>query len=358
MEKFSKRTSLSDIGNTIHVAFGISDQSGTYFRNTIAVMDEICGNTKSHVCFYIFHDETIDSDIKIVFEQVVRQYNQSIFFFDVTSEPEFHEMNNGMLYRLFIPRLCPGIEKMIYLDSDVLVLGDIKKLWEKPIEKYSLGAVLDLAYTREAFVNTRYYLRQGISPTEYFNSGVLLMNLDYIRKEGDLPKEYLNFIKNNPYTLMLDQDFLNLKFQTTALLLSDEFNYICDDVNVANPSDLRQKYIVHLAGPFKPWNCRNPFVLNYFCKHYAVAYSQKEREDKIREYMSMLPQRHFNRMGLKHSLLDQHKSLGGGQEILLSLACIVKGLCNDIQYVRFARLIMFKLRLKILYSFYYIYIKR
>lgn len=358
MEKPIKRASSSNVKATIHIAFGLNDQSGIYFRNTIAVIDEICTNTESHVHFYIFHDQTITIPIQKVFERVVHQYNQDISFLDVTSQPEFCEMHNGMLYRLFIPRLCPEVDKMIYLDSDILVLEDIKVLWEISIKEYAIAAVLDLAYTREAFVSTKYYLRQGIIPKLYFNSGVLLMNLGYIRKKCDLPQDYLVFIKNNPYTLMLDQDFLNLKFQKNTLLLPDKFNYICDDINVASQSDLKEKYIVHSAGPFKPWNCRNPFVLNYFCQHYAINFFKEERESKLREYMSMLPQRYFDRMGLKHSLLQHRKSVGGGQQILLSLACMVKALCNDTQYIHFARFIMFKLRLKILYSFFYVYIKR
>lgn len=358
MEKLGRRTSSTDVGNVIHVAFGLNDQVGAYHRNTIAVIDEICTHTDARVVFHIFHDETMDRAKQMVFERVVHQYQQDVCFHDITSEPEFEKMKIGMLYRLFIPRLCPDIKKMIYLDSDVLVLSNIKCLWDVSLEGYSLAAVLDLPYTRETFVRTKYYNHQGIDDRIYFNSGVLVMNLERMRKQCDLPQQYLQYISNHPHTLMLDQDFLNLKFQNNTLFLADKFNTICDDINMAEETELKKKCIVHLAGPFKPWNCRNPFVLNYFCQHYAVNYPAEEREEKMREYMTLLPERHFVRLGLKHSLLQQNKSTGGGQRFLLSLACLAKAFLNDAQYVRFARLVMFKLKLKFLYSFYYVYIKR
>ena len=113
MEKPIKRAASSEIKTTIRIAFGLNDQTVTYFRNTIAVIDEICTNTKSHVHFYIFHDQTITIPIKRIFERVVYQYNQDLSFLDVTSQPEFCEMHNGILYRLFIPRLCPEVDQMI-----------------------------------------------------------------------------------------------------------------------------------------------------------------------------------------------------------------------------------------------------
>lgn len=355
-KKVTSRT--NNLKDTIHIAFGIQDRSGTYYKNTVAVMVEIFAHTKNPVHVHIFHDLTVGNEVKSTFRIVASEYQQKVSFHNVSSEPEFPKMNNGMLYRLFIPRICSDLKKIIYLDSDVLVLSDVDILWKQDLKEHSIAAVLDLPYTRDVFVSTKYYTRQGINPGKYFNSGMLVMNLTKIRHSADLPREYVSFIRRHPHTMMLDQDFLNLKFQRDTLFLPNKFNFIVDNIDSVDSSILSKQTIIHLAGPFKPWNCRNPFVIKYFCQYFAKNFEKGEREEKMLAYMSELPQRHFERLGLKHSLLQQHKSVGGGQQFLLSLACLVKGICSDAQYIKFARLFMFKLRLAFLYSFYYIYIKR
>ena len=314
MEEFSTKTASCNLTlqDTIHVAFGICDSSGTYHRNTIAVMAEIFAHTKNPVHVHIFHDSTIDDESQASFRKVASEYHQNVSFHNVSLEPEFYRMNNGMLYRLFIPRICSELPRIIYLDSDVLVLGDLNHLWEQDFKGHSIAAVLDLPYTRDVFVSTKYYARQGISPNKYFNSGVLMLNLSKLRQMEDLPREYVTFIQGHPHTMMLDQDFLNLKFQSDAIFLPNKFNFVVDNIDSVDLSILSKQTIVHLAGPFKPWNCRNPFVIKYFCQYFAKNFEKGEREEKMLAYMSELPQRHFERLGLKHSLLQQHKSVGGG----------------------------------------------
>ena len=86
-------------------------------------------------------------------------------------------------FRLFIPNLYPQYDKAIYLDSDIVVLGDIAKLYNEDIGDNLVAAVPDnVIQTNKVFQD---YVERvvGIATYKnYFNAGMLLMNLDEMRK--------------------------------------------------------------------------------------------------------------------------------------------------------------------------------
>ncbi len=88
--------------------------------------------------------------------------------------------SKGALLRLWIPDLLPGdCRKAIYLDSDVLVRGDLVRLWQWSLATTSLCAVRDYWIPFVSSPNgLSYYEEVGIDPfAPYFNSGVMLLNL-------------------------------------------------------------------------------------------------------------------------------------------------------------------------------------
>jgi lipopolysaccharide biosynthesis glycosyltransferase len=188
------------------------------------------------------------------------------------SFPLFGHISSDALLRLFIADLLPqSIEKALYLDCDLYVFEDIRKLWSMDLSRYAVLAARDLATPRvSSKLGLPNYKDLGLSPdTPYFNTGVLLMNLRLWREEGIGPRA-LEYVKNHLQIVKFaDQDALNallpnrwghLELRWNAVL--NELRYVdrWEDgefkrkVEAERIELMRHPAICHYASVFKPWN--------------------------------------------------------------------------------------------------------
>lgn len=164
----------------------------------------------------------------------------------------FYYLTKETYYRISIPDLLnEKIQKVIYLDGDIIVKTDITKLWNINIDNYFLGAVEDFGIRDSRNI----YLSMP-RRSKYFNAGVLLINLKKWREER-VKDETIEFIKTNASRIKYcDQDALNAILHDKWLPLDREWNFM---PHLTYP-DLKKKKpaIIHYAGPKKPWkaNCR------------------------------------------------------------------------------------------------------
>lgn len=151
-------------------------------------------------------------------------------------------------YRLFIASLFPQYDKVLYLDCDLVVLGDISKLYNIELGDNILGAA------PEQFVqNTkefRLYAEKalGVDPDGYVNAGVLLMNLREFRK-NKIEEKFVRLITEYDFDLLdPDQAYLNYLCLGRILVLPNGWN--------KEPMPLAcegEKCLVHYALYKKPW---------------------------------------------------------------------------------------------------------
>ncbi len=151
-------------------------------------------------------------------------------------------------YRLFIASLFPQYDKVIYLDCDIVVLGDISELYNTEIGENILGAA------PEEFVqNTkefRLYAERalGVDPDGYVNAGVLLMNLREFRK-NKIEEQFIKLITEYDFDLLdPDQAYLNYLCLGKIHVLPNGWNK--EPMPVACEG---KKNIVHYALYKKPW---------------------------------------------------------------------------------------------------------
>jgi lipopolysaccharide biosynthesis glycosyltransferase len=114
-------------------------------------------------------------------------------------------------YRLFIPKILPQeFDKAIYLDTDMVVTGDLEELWNIDIGNNYVLAVQDDSELNIAMSEgLRNYKEVGIDPAcKYFNSGLLVMNLEKWRT-GSIGEKVFEYIKQNREYVRYDQDGLN-----------------------------------------------------------------------------------------------------------------------------------------------------
>ena len=88
-------------------------------------------------------------------------------------------------YRLFIPELYPTVKKALYLDCDLIVGCDVAELYDTELGKNLVGAVSDGFVSAVPRLHGYVTKRIGAAaPADYFNAGVLLMNLDEMRRSS------------------------------------------------------------------------------------------------------------------------------------------------------------------------------
>ena len=117
-------------------------------------MVSIFENTSHPVTVHIFHDDTLTDDNRQKFLRTAEKYSQQVNLIDVSfyrdkikkSIGAFFKFPIGMLYRAFIPDVLNNLEKVIYLDCDIVVNMDIYELWKIDLQNNSLAGVIDCQF--------------------------------------------------------------------------------------------------------------------------------------------------------------------------------------------------------------------
>ena len=181
-----------------------------------------------------------------------------------------------MYYRLLAPHLLPEqVKRILYLDPDTLIINPIRPLWETDLQGNLFAAAAHTGKTELA--NNVNQLRLGTAH-DYYNSGVLLMDLEQGRKEI-IPEQIFRYVEQHSKELILpDQDILNALYGKRILPLEDViWNY--DARNYSNyklrsngaydvPWVMQHTAILHFCGKEKPWNPRYIHRFGILYQHY------------------------------------------------------------------------------------------
>ncbi|RDU56986.1 hypothetical protein CQA37_00820 [Helicobacter sp. MIT 99-10781] len=130
-------------------------------------------------------------------------------------------------YRLLLERFLPkDLDKCLYLDVDMLVVGDLRELFTIDLGDNFAGVVLDSVHIKRHIIPSKNPQYQDIvlNPNWQFNGGFILINLQAWRS-GKIEQKALEFLQNyNP--VFLDQDTLNVLFGENTLKLGLEWNFV------------------------------------------------------------------------------------------------------------------------------------
>lgn len=236
----------------IHVGFGLHDKDGHYSVWVGTAMQSIIDHTDSKLCFHILHDETVSEENKRKLAQVAHQKGDVVEFYKI-DHTEFECIKDctqtftiGCMFRCMLAELLPNLSKIIYLDADLFVNRDIKELWDVDIREYCLAGVVDegvINFSIPDILNEY----PNIYRNQYFNSGVLFMNLDKIREKGHLKELVVDFLVNNREATYPDQDALNVLFHNKILYLDSSWNRFVSLHREDNKDNL-DNAVFHYAG--------------------------------------------------------------------------------------------------------------
>ena len=259
----------------------ISDEN--FIQHLAVTMVSILHNTNRKCHFYVLNSD-ISQDSKNYLEQLKNRYPFDIEYIDIdkskfTSFPNcvVPHVSKDAYYRLLIPNLVPSLEKVIYLDVDLVLDGDIEKLWEIDIGDNYIGAIPDQVGRR--LDPTNYVLKLDLpKDSKYINSGVLVMNLKKLRQDKMVEKFFEVAEKYKDQLHFVDQDILTISCAPKIYYLRHYFNatpLLHYEFWNEKKEAFENPIIIHWAGGPKPWTNFNVPMKEYYYK-----YSRLLKNDK------------------------------------------------------------------------------
>lgn len=165
-------------------------------------------------------------------------------------------------FRLFIASLYPQYNKAIYLDSDIVVLRDIAELYNIDLGDNLVGAVPDDIIQKNKVFQEYVEKVVGVSSyRNYFNAGVLVMNLEKLRNYH-FEEKFVYLLGTVKYAVIQDQDYLNRICKGRVKLIDSSWNIMPS----ASAKEIEEENIklIHYNYQYKPWHYDNILYSKYF----------------------------------------------------------------------------------------------
>lgn len=253
----------------------ISD--GSYLRHTAATLHSALSHSQPRRCtVHVLHENAVPVEDQHKLAAVVEGLNGELCWLRVDPEVARGFPDGGfprsVWFRVLLPELLPELDRVLYLDSDLIVRRSLEPLWTTDLGEHLLGAVTNPLYPFQPP-----YPKDALgidAPAEYFNSGVLLLNLRQMRVEGTTRK-LAQVAMDRPGLWYPDQDALNLVCRGRWLAVHPRWNAQSTffelaerelPVPAAQIAETRaDPAVVHFIGPMKPWTylCRHPLRALY-----------------------------------------------------------------------------------------------
>jgi|GEM_PF-1773282 len=272
---------LADSADTVHVACCFDQQMELPFLVLASSLKRhLKGDRK--VVLHAFHSDPIVHHLayfvglnSATFELRLRQIENR--FHGVAVWPS--RVTAATLLRFLLPSVLKDIDRVVYLDCDLVVLKDITTLYDTDLLDFPLAACLDFWLTGAppfappivgwGVGEWHKFLSEVVRLADYkayFNAGVLVMDLKRFRNAGliDAAEEFLE--QTNYKTVFVDQDALNHVINGAFVRLDSRWNVFGNrsetdlnsaDCEIAASAALSRSdpWIIHYAGRYKPWSC-------------------------------------------------------------------------------------------------------
>jgi lipopolysaccharide biosynthesis glycosyltransferase len=152
-------------------------------------------------------------------------------------------------YRFFVPEMFPEYDKGLYLDCDIAITCDIAKLYRKEMGKRDLVVAVPDEIITDIEVFGRYSeVVLEIPREEYFNAGILVMNLAEMRRIN-IEKQFASLLGKRTFRVAQDQDYLNVLCYRKSIIIDKKWNKT--PMPYSNPRKIPR--IAHYKINYKPW---------------------------------------------------------------------------------------------------------
>lgn len=252
----------------IPICFATDDNYVPFLSVAIA---SLLDNSSAENYYRIFVLITQLKDENINKIKKLEKPNSSIEFISLAKELDkiqgmFHlrdYYSKETYYRIFIPNLFPQYKKVLYLDCDITVLGDVSELYNTHIHGFYVGAAQEeVMQTYEVFGN---YVEKadGINRKNYFNAGILLINCRRWRNKF-IAEKFVDLLKRYKFRVVQDEDYLNVLCKGHVRSISLGWNKTSYKNDAFDDKDLR---LIHWKINWRPWKYKNVLYEEYFWKY-------------------------------------------------------------------------------------------
>ena len=251
---------------TMHVACG---SSAEYVPHVAAMLHSVAEHRgELELDAHFVHGPAVDAQTRALLAGMVERDGGALTFHELGDERiaglrELPEIPATMWYRTFLPELLVEVDRVLYLDADTIAVDSLEPLWRTDVSDAYVAAVTNVweEWNRPYPVN-----ELGLaSPDDYFNSGVLLMNLDALRSD-DGTARVLEAARSGRRLLWGDQDALNVALGHRRVPLHPRWNVMNSILTFPGAAEVfgadaireaREKPAIrHFEGPSanKPWH--------------------------------------------------------------------------------------------------------
>lgn len=245
-------------------------------------------NTTDEVNVFCVSEKILSDKSRNILKDECSKFGFDISFYDynLSKREKLRNANIGRwsmatYLRLYLSEVLPKeIEKVLYLDGDIIVRHDLSELWSTDVGGgIALAGVRDTAETWSEIEKMIHYDHQKYG---YINAGVLVFNLKFIREHG-VCAQFEQYLYDNGKNLSyLDQDVINNVCYKHIKYLNIKYNVHCfsylrkhKNYELADKKEkdnaFKDPYIVHYVSFLKPWHkwCTNPYLKEWdkYCEH-------------------------------------------------------------------------------------------
>lgn len=290
--------------------------------SAVVIASVIDNNMDETIVFHLLHTNLSDEKCKMMKEWIERVANKHVFFYKMEKSTfvdfpidENTYLDYGAYIRLYLGECLAHIDKVLYLDCDVIVNNSLSHLWNIDLRNYAIAGVRDR-------INDyiRVYNRLDYPQADgYINSGMMLINLKKWRKDGFF-KNAINVACDKGAAILKnhDQDIINTIYHGQILMLPFKYNLLEYYMYTEQWLYLDRKYypeiieackkpvIIHFCMPQKPWHyeCINPYKELYY-KYREMTpwpkvrlthkFTKRSKKDKVKLFLEKLGLYHVER---------------------------------------------------------------
>ena len=250
----------------IHIALSINKNLFYPALVSMTSIMENCNKNKTLVCFYILFEGNINESNLNKLESIVTNYkeNAELYLYNMSNvfySLKWYTKRTPMFYRILLPCLLKFLDRIIYIDTDVLAFDDLSEMYNLPFNNNYILALLDHKWKGKEMK------KLGIKKDKYICSGVILFNLKKIR-EDNKSKLAVHFLFNRTKSIgYFDQTVINYIFYPYIGILPYKygiFNYQNEkELNICyNPFNLTEKNKHKIISAYK-----NPSLVHFVRCH-------------------------------------------------------------------------------------------
>jgi lipopolysaccharide biosynthesis glycosyltransferase len=239
---------------------------GDWVPHSAAMLHSLLAHhAETGVRIHYLHGPDFSSDDARLLEEMVEANQGRISFLPVSDQlldglPTKGFTGKATWYRVFLPELLPNVDRVLFLDLDLIVMEPLQPLWEIDLRGQYVGAVTNVPSPRHG----NRLAAAGFDLRNYFNAGVLLMDLALMRRDRCTEAMRSYGLKHSGELVMRDQDALNAVLGERRLALHPRWNcmnsiFIFPWSDELFGSDAAEEAkadpaIRHFEGPDKPWH--------------------------------------------------------------------------------------------------------